>query len=118
FMAVEHLMGGTGIDTFKFSPAGRITSLRGGGNAGDWLDYSAFTAAQPVSVNLATGAATDVGGGAAGAAQGIQNATGGAGGDTLVGGGLGSILVGGGGADKLTAGAGRSVLIGGLGADT
>jgi hypothetical protein len=118
FLAVEHLVGGPAIDTFKFSPAARITSIKGGGNLGDWLDYSLFPATQPVTVNLATASATSVGGGAAGAAAGIQNVAGGAGNDTLIGNNLGNILLGGGGNDKLTAGAGRSVLIGGLGADT
>jgi hypothetical protein len=118
FQAIEHLMGGTGVDTFKLSPAGRITSIRGGGNRGDWLDYSLFPATTPVSVNLATGSATDVNGGAAGGALGIQNAVGGAGNDTLIGNALGSILVGGGGNDTITAGSGRSLLIGGLGTDT
>ena len=86
FLNIEHLMGGTGIDTFKFSPApAESPSIKGGGNLGDWLDYSLFPATQPVSVNLATGSATSVGGGAAGAATGIQNVSGSAGNDTLVG---------------------------------
>jgi hypothetical protein len=116
FQAIEHLVGGSSVDTFKMSPAGRITAIQGGGN-GDWLDYSLFPATSPVQVNLATGSATNVGGGGAGAAAGIKNAIGGSGNDSLIASSAGSILIGGAGADTL-AGGGRSILIGGAGADT
>jgi hypothetical protein len=116
FQAIERLVGGSSVDTFKMSPAGRITAIQGGGN-GDWLDYSLFPAANPVHVNLTTGSATNVGGGAAGAAAGIKNAIGGSGSDSLIASNAGSILIGGAGADTL-AGGGRSILIGGAGADS
>jgi hypothetical protein len=115
FSAVENLRGGTASDTFKFSPAGSVSGSISGGGGGDWLDYSLFTTV--VSVNLATGAATHVAGGAVGKATGIQNVTGGGGNDILVGSALGSILIGGGGNDTITAGSGRSLLIGGTGGD-
>ena len=54
FSGVENLVGGTGIDTFKLSPAGSVASIHGASSA-DWLDYSLFTTA--VTVNLATGSA-------------------------------------------------------------
>jgi hypothetical protein len=115
FTRVENLVGGAGVDTFKFSPSGSVVSINGGAG-GDWLDYSAVTTG--VTVNLATGSATAVGGGAAGALSNIQNVTGGAGNDVLIGNAQGNILIGGAGNDTLTGGSGRSLLIGGLGSDT
>jgi Ca2+-binding RTX toxin-like protein len=117
FTKVGNLVGGTGVDTFKFSPAGSIVSLNGGGG-GDWLDYSALSSLSPVTVNLTTGSATRVGGGVAGAVSNIQNVIGGAGDDSLTGNTLGNILIGGAGNDLLIGGSGRSILIGGLGSDT
>ena len=75
FAGFENLLGGTASDTFKFSPAGAISGSINGGGGGDWLDYSLFTT--PVSVNLATGAATRVAGAASGKVAGIQNVVGG-----------------------------------------
>jgi hypothetical protein len=118
YTAVGNLVGGTGVDTFAFSPAGKEVSLNGGGaptGMGDWLDYSAFST--PVSVNLQIGAATNVNGGAAGAVTSIQDVFGGNGGNTLIGDSQGNILVGGTGADTIDGGTGRSLLIGGGGAD-
>jgi hypothetical protein len=118
FVGIENLVGGTGIDTFRFGPMGSIASIRGGGNRGDWLDYSPLPFTMPVTVNLATGSATRVGGGAPGALRGIQNVTGGAGNDRLTGNALGNILVGGPGDDAIVGGSGRSILIGDGGNDT
>jgi hypothetical protein len=115
FQAIGNLVGGTGIDTFRFSLAGRATSIRGGGNLGDWLDYSLFPTTIPVHVNLAAGSATDVGAGAAGAVLGVQNVRGGAGNDTLTGNALGNILIGGSSTNVITGGSGRSILVGGAG---
>jgi hypothetical protein len=121
FAGFGHLVGGPGVDTFAMHPAGSVLSLSGGGapaGMGDWLSYAAFTT--PVTVNLTTGSATNVGGGAAGAVQGIPDVRGGAGDNTLIGGG-GNIFIGGGGSNTLidaytgTAAAGRSLLIGGTG---
>jgi Ca2+-binding RTX toxin-like protein len=117
FSAVANLVGGTAVDTFKFSPIGSIGSLNGGGGK-DWLDYSLLPSTMPVTVNLATGSATRVGGGTAGALSNIQNVIGGAGNDSLTGNAQGNILIGGAGNDVITGGSGRSLLIGGLGSDT
>jgi hypothetical protein len=117
FVGMQNLVGGSGIDTFRFTPAGSVASIRAGGNLGDWLDYSPFVVNQPVNVNLATGSATGVGGGAAGVVHGIQNVRGGAGIDNLTGNALGNILIGGASSDMITAGSGRSVIIGGGGGD-
>lgn len=121
FIGFQNLVGGTGSDVFKFTPAGTVQTINGGGGS-DWLDYSLFSSSNPVTVNLATGASTNVNGGAAGSVTGILNARGGAGNDTLTGGG-GNIMVGGGGTDTLldtysgSSASSGSLLIGGLGGD-
>jgi hypothetical protein len=113
FSGIENLTGGTQTDVFQFSPAGAIAGSINGGGGGDWLDYSACTTA--VTVNLATGAATRVANGAAGAVTQIQNVIGSAGNDNLTGNALGNILIGGAGTNIITGGSGRSLLIGGTG---
>ena len=121
FTGIEDLVGGTGVDTFAFTSTGSVASINGGGaptGQGDWLDYSSFAAKNPIAVNLATGSATGVNGGAAGSVSGIQNVTGGAGNDSLTGNAQGNILLGGGGNDTISGGSGRSLLIGDAGSDT
>jgi Ca2+-binding RTX toxin-like protein len=113
FANIGSLAGGSGVDIFKFLPAGKLDGTINGGGApagqGDWLDYSAFGA--PVTVDLATGSATAVTGGVSN----IQNVIGSAGNDTLTGNALGNILIGGAGTNVITGGSGRSLLIGGTG---
>jgi hypothetical protein len=121
FSAFQYLVGGNGVDTFKLYPWATFASIDGGGapvGQGDWLNYSAFPATRPVTVNLATGSATNVGGGAAGAVKNVRNVVSGAGKDTLIGDSQGNILIGGGGNDIILGGSGRSLLIGGTGGST
>jgi len=123
FSGFSNLQGGSGVNVYKFLPAGKVLTLVGGNapaNQGNWLDYSAFPTTLPVSVNLAgggaytnTGSATNV---VIGISQ-IQNVRGGSGSNTLTGNAQGNILIGGTGADVLTGGSGVSLLIGGKGAD-
>jgi hypothetical protein len=63
-------------------------------------------------VNLATGSATNVNGGAAGSVSNIQDVHGGNGGNTLTGSVQGNILIGGTGINTITGGTGLSLLIG------
>jgi hypothetical protein len=114
FVGVENLFGGNQSDTFNIEPGGMIGSIHGG--KGDWLNYATWIT--PVTVNLTTGMATRVGGGAAGVVVGIPNVYGGRGNDNLTGGPTGGVLIGGAGNDRLTAGAGRTILIGGTGGAT
>jgi hypothetical protein len=117
FNGFQDLVGGPGMDSFQLSTTGKVTAINGGGGS-DWLDYTAFPASKPVTVNLATGSATNVGGGAAGAVSNVQNVWGGSGKNTLTGNAQGNVLVGGAGSDTLTGGSGRSILVGGAGNDT
>jgi hypothetical protein len=116
FARFENLVGGAGVDVFKFTAAGSLAgSLDGGGapaNAGNWLDYSGLTT--PVTVNLQAGSASGVGV----TVSNIQDVHGGNGGNTLVGDSQGNILIGGTGNDTITGGSGASLLIGDKGADT
>ena len=114
YSSIENLVGGSAVDVFQFAAAGTEASINGGGapaGMGDWLDYSSLTT--PISVNLATGSATNVNGGAAGAVTNIQDVHAGDGGSTMMGDAQGNILVGGSGVDTITGGTGRSLLIGG-----
>jgi hypothetical protein len=120
FSKFEKLVGGSGLDVFKFGANGSLAGGLDGGGApprqGNWLDYSGLAAA--VSVNLQTGAASKVAGGAAGKVANIRNVHGGNGGNTLTGNAQGNILIGGTGADTIVGGTGRSLLIGDKGSDS
>jgi hypothetical protein len=120
FLKFQNLVGGSGVDVFKFTALGSLAGTLDGGAAplqkGNWLDYTGLAAA--VTVNLATGAATGVAGGAAGKVANIQNVHGGNGGNTLTGNAQGNILIGGTGADTIVGGSGRSLLIGDKGSDS
>jgi hypothetical protein len=119
FQKVDNLVGGNGVDSFKFFFGGSIGSINGGGG-GDWLDYSAFNFFNaPVTVNLTTGQATGVAGGAVSGVSNIQNVIGSQqGNDTLIGNSLGNVLIGGHGTNWIQGGSGRSLLIGGSGKST
>src|SRR5205807_2446594 len=105
FIGIANLMGGTGPDTFTFTPgSGSISGNINGGGGGDTLNYAGFSTA--VTVNLATGAATAV----AGTVSQIAVVIGGAGNDTLTGDSGGDVLVGNGGNDTINGGSGRSLL--------
>ncbi len=87
-----------------------------GGGGTNVLDYSLY-GTPGVTLNLQTGSATAIGGGAAGKVANISIVIGTSGADTLTGGAGNDVLIGGAGADTLTGGAGRDLLIGGSGAD-
>ena len=111
FAGIESLQGGTASDKFVLKEGVALPGSINGGTGSNTLDYSSRLSR--VSVNLATGVATGVTGGATN----INGVIGGGGNDTLVG-KLGNvILIGGDGNDSLTAGNGRNILIGGSGTD-
>jgi hypothetical protein len=131
FNSVESLVGGALNDSFQLNNGVRLTGIDGGAGS-DTLDYSLFSAAVSVMVNLATRAATNLTTGATRMERvigGLGNdsltgtagdnfLSGGGGNDTLIGGGGNDLLLGGAGSDSLQGDAGRDVLIGGDGADT
>ncbi len=108
------LVGEAGNDTYLLTPGDTdtITEVAGGGN--DTLDYSAYLADSPVTVDLAAGTAT---GTAAGLAY-IENVIGGSGDDILTGDLNANELTGGSGNDTLAGGSGNDILAGGPGDDT
>ncbi|MHC4543130.1 MAG: LEPR-XLL domain-containing protein, partial [Planctomycetota bacterium] len=111
FTNIENLIGGTGSDTFIFADGGQISGLIDGGWGTNTLDYSHYTT--DVAVGLYISAATGTGG-----VRNIQNVTGGAGNDSLIGDEAANSLIGGPGNDVLTGGQGGDTLDGGDGADT
>lgn len=135
FVAVENLKGNAGADTFKFGPntifggVAKSPSLTGtidGEGGTDLLDYSSSTSLG-VTVNLNAGSATNLGGGAAGVLSDVENVTGTAFDDILMGSTAANVLIGNGGDDALAGylgndtldgGSGRDILIGGDGADS
>ena len=112
FQNMENLTGGTQGDTFLMDSGASFAGAVNGGTGADTLDYS--TRSTAVSVNLATGSATSVGG----AVSGIENVIGGSGNDTLTGDAGNNLLAGNAGNDILNGGAGNDTLIGGAGNDT
>jgi hypothetical protein len=96
--SVVTILGGQGNDTYRFDGTNLAPAIRiDGGGGTNTLDYSAVT--DSVYVNLQTGEASGLKGGIAN----IQNVTGGAGNNILVGNG----------ANVLTGGAGFNILIAG-----
>jgi hypothetical protein len=124
FQSIESLMGGTQDDRFVFGNGVGVSGYISGGYGTDTLDYSAYDAQHPVTVNLQTNAATGVGLGLF--FWSTENVIGGAGNDRITGnwnannlsGGRGDdILIGSFGDDVLDGGIGRDLLIGGYGKD-
>ncbi|MDF8332582.1 M10 family metallopeptidase [Novosphingobium cyanobacteriorum] len=107
----DALQGGAGADTLD---GGAGNDALDGGDGVDTASYAASTAGVKVSLAIsgyqATGAGND-------SLTGIENLTGGAGADLLVGDGCDNRLDGGAGADKLLGDAGADVLVGGGGRD-
>jgi Ca2+-binding RTX toxin-like protein len=78
FESIENLIGGEYQDTFVLADDTGVAGLIDGGNGSNTLDYSAYTS--DVTVNLEDDTATGTG-----EISNIQNLTGGAGNDTLIG---------------------------------
>ncbi len=100
------LAGGGGDDTYVLTPGATATITDTGGT--DTLDYSGYTAADPVTVNLATGSAVGVSNNVANL---IENIIGGSGDDILTGDSKANRLTGGPGNDTLTGGAGDDIYV-------
>jgi Ca2+-binding RTX toxin-like protein len=109
----DSLVGGDGDDMLS-GGAGNDVLIGGAGN--DTASYAEATTA--VTVNLATTAQQNTGGGGRDTLTTLENVIGGSAADRLTGDANANRLDGGAGADVLTGGAGNDVLIGGLGLDT
>jgi Ca2+-binding RTX toxin-like protein len=115
FRTVTMVNTGAGDDRLIFGDGINVNGSADGGAGVDTLDFSAWTTG--VNVNLKTGSATAVGGGAAGRVIHFENVTGGAGNDTLIGDDHDNHLVGGSGNDTLIGLGGNDILDGGYGSD-
>jgi hypothetical protein len=124
FSAMENLTGGSGDDTFAFGAGRTLSGMIDGGDGSNTLDYSAY--ATTVRVDVGGQSAIGVHSGRSGGIVGIENVTGGAGNDILIGddsvnvfdgGGGNDVLTGNGGDDVLNGGDGSDIVIGGDGAD-
>ncbi len=78
FTSIEHLVGGSGNDTFRFENGVGVSGDVEGGGGMDTLDYSACSSSNPVNINLQSGSASRTGG-----ISSIESVIGGAGSDTL-----------------------------------
>ena len=109
---IEKIIGGGGDNKYTFEDAAYFQgSIDGGSGSANTLDYSAWTRA--VEVNLAEGTATGTTG-----VENIQNITGGAGDDILVGNSGNNTIIGGDGDDILDGVSGNNTLMGGSGDNT
>jgi hypothetical protein len=104
---IQNLAGGTGLNIFQMGVNGSVTgTLNGGSPTGDWLDYSAWNVNKSY-VNLAAGAATNIG-----SLMNIQNVRAAQYGGLLTGDSLGNILIGGPySGTTIQGGSGRSLLL-------
>ena len=114
--------GGAGNDIYAFDTDSSLGSVRINDLAGgiDTLNFSATTT-RALSVNLSNAAAQAVNAGlmlTLSTGNTLENATGGALGDTLTGNSLANRLIGNGGSDTLNGGAGNDTLNGNNGNDT
>lgn len=111
FGAVENLKGGSASDLFSFRNGKSVDGSINGGGGVDALDYTAYST--DLYVNLALGQATGV----KVRVSFIEQVTGGAGNDVLVGSAEANLLKGNGGRDILIGREGADVLKGGAGED-
>jgi VCBS repeat-containing protein len=101
---------GGGNDTFKAANVVANDTVDGAGGTGDSLDYSAASAAVSIDLTAGTASGTSVG---SDTVANYENATGGAGGDTISGTSGANTLSGNGGDDTLTGRGGADTLVGG-----
>ena len=108
---IENVIGSSFNDSFFTANANRSFT---GGAGTDSVSYQPDS--RPVTVDLSLGKASDAAG--TGTLAGIENVTGGAGGDVITGDAGSNVLDGGGGNDTLKGGAGNDTVRGGAGNDT
>jgi len=109
-VGIENITGTSGDDTFVASSANN--TINGGVSGNDTVSY---LGAGDVVINLASQTATGSG---SDNFVSIENATGGAGNDTITGSAADNVLIGGDGNDTIDGGAGDDIIDGGDGIDT
>jgi len=116
FSDFENLIGGADQDDFILQESVSVTGDVDGGDGVDNLDYSAFSAVEPVMVDLSAGTATNIDG----VVSHIENVIGGSGDDQITGDDSPNVITGGPGADTLAGGLGddRYLFADGWGTDT
>src|SRR5262249_7186866 len=115
FYQIENITAGSQDDVAYFYETGSLSGTLNLGGGVDSLDFSYWSASSPgVTVNLATGTSTAVGGGISG----VQIVVGSQANDVLTGDSGDNVLVGLDGDDVIDGGGGRDFVIGGKGVDT
>jgi large repetitive protein len=114
--AIENVVGSAGNDIFVASVGDGNNSYNGGAGT-DTYDLSATTANATVNLAQGTASSLDIGTDTL-TLNSIENVTGGAGNDTLVGDARNNVLIGGAGNDTLNGNAGADTMLGGLGNDS
>ncbi len=109
------LRGGAGNDRLIGLGGGDV--LDGGAGLGDTADYTGVGSSNSLTINLISEETTGFANGLTDTLIGIENATGGAGVDNIVGNNLANVLNGGDGDDFIIGGLGNDTLIGGAGFD-
>ncbi|MFA6789343.1 MAG: calcium-binding protein, partial [Arcobacteraceae bacterium] len=110
---VQNAIGGTNNDIFKTNTA--VANSFDGNSGNDTVDYSNLDATQNISVTLngSTLATVSITNASNDTIKNIENVTGGAGADSIIGDGTDNILIGGAGNDTLRGTAGNNELYGG-----
>ena len=121
YISITNLLEGRGGDDILMGLSAGDTL--DGGEGRDTADYSLSTAAVRIDLNLQGGVSVQSGGAAGNDGDGdvlisIENVTGSAHGDTIIGNGEANVLMGLAGDDSLAGGGGNDTLIGGAGSDT
>jgi len=118
-VAIERATGGNGDDQLTGNAGDNVLAGRGGNDVltgGDGIDTADYSgAAAGMRAQLNAGSAINDGDGGSDALSGIENLTGSAFNDVLIGAGTANVLNGGLGADVLIGLAGNDILIGGAG---
>lgn len=116
----DSLIGGAGNDLFIMNASDGVDIVDGGEGNGDTISYANLTSTEGISVELDTSSSVDVSisNVKIDEIKNIENVTGGAGNDTIIGDDYKNILTGNAGGDTIEGGAGKDTLYGGAGIDT
>jgi Ca2+-binding RTX toxin-like protein len=116
----DNLSGGAGNDLFIMNADDGADTVDGGSGSEDTISYANLDSTQGISVTLdgTTSKTVTITNGTNDSIKNIENVTGGAGNDTIIGDGFNNILIGNSGNDSIEGGAAKDTLYGGVGIDT